>query len=463
MKIIVLNGSPKGKESATMQYILYIQKKYPQHELKILNIAQQIKKIEKDEIKFQEVIEDVKNSDGVIWGFPLYFMLVSSQYKRFIELITERNVEDVFKNKYTAVVATSIHFFDHTAINYLNAICDDLEMKYVGFFSANMFDLMRRENREQLLLFAENFFYAIENNLPTSRQNLPLNYHDYKYNPNLDVKDEEKIDIESKKILLITDSTDKNTNLGKMIQRLTNCFSSEIEVINIYDLDIKGGCLGCLQCGYDNICVYKEKDGFTEFWNSLKSFDILILAGTIQDRYLSSRWKLVFDRSFFNGHIPTLIGKQFGFVISGPLGQIANLRQIFQAYSEQGGSNLVDIITDEYQDSGKIDSLLLNFAENLTRLSESGYAKPYTFLTVGGSKIFRDAIYGRMRLIFQADHKFYEEHGYYDFPQNDERAKQMNEEFIPLTQDKEYRKRFYSGIRFQMIKPLKSVVANPNK
>jgi len=326
-----------------------------------------------------------------------------------------------------------------------------------------MFDLMRRENREQLLLFTENFFYAIENNLPTSRQNLPLNYHDFKYNPNLDVKDEEKIDIESKKILLITDSTDENTNLGKMIQKLTNCFSSEIEVINIYDLDIKGGCLGCLQCGYENICVYKEKDGFTEFWNSLKSFDVLIIAGTIKDRYLSSRWKLVFDRSFFNGHIPTLTGKQFGFVISGPLGQISNLRQILQAYSENQGSNLVDIITDEYQDSGKIDSLLLNFAENLTRLSESGYAKPYTFLTVGGSKIFRDAIYGRMRLIFQADHKFYEEHGYYDFPQNDERAKQMNEEFIPLTQDKEYRKRFYSGIRFQMIKPLKSVVANPNK
>ena len=97
MKIIVLNGSPKGIESATMQYILYIQKKFPQHNLKILNIAQQIKQLENNEERFQEVIEDVKNSDGVIWGFPLYVMLVPSQYKRFIELITERNVEDAFK------------------------------------------------------------------------------------------------------------------------------------------------------------------------------------------------------------------------------------------------------------------------------------------------------------------------------------------------------------------------------
>jgi multimeric flavodoxin WrbA len=440
VKIIVLNGSPKGNESATLQYILYIQKKYPQHDVKILNIAQQIKKIEKDEMKFQEIIEDVKNSDGVIWSFPLYVMLVSSQYKRFVELISERNVEEAFNNKYTTIVATSIHFFDHTAINYIHAICDDLEMKYVGFYSADMYDLMRSKNREQLILFAENFFYAIENNIPTSRQHLPLNYQDFKYNPNLDVKDEKKIDIKSKKFLLITDSMDENTNLGRMIQRLRNCFSSEIKLINIHDIDIKGGCLGCIQCGYDNTCVYKEKDGFTEFWNSLKMFDVLILAGTIHDRYLSSRWKLVLDRSFFNGHVPTLSGKQFGFVISGPLGQIANLRQILQAYSEAQGSNLVDIITDEYQDSHKIDSLLLNLAKNLARL-----------------------VYGRMRFVFQADHKYYEEHGHYDFPQNDERAKQMNESFIPLTQDEGYRKKFYSRMRSFMTKPLKGVVTNPNK
>ncbi|MFX0106485.1 MAG: flavodoxin family protein [Candidatus Hodarchaeota archaeon] len=463
MKIIVLNGSPKGNESATMQYILYIQKKYPQHELKILNIAQQIKKIEEDDMKFQEIIEDVKNSDGVIWGFPLYVMLVSSQYKRFIELIAERSVTEVFKNKYTAVLATSIHFFDHTAVNYMNAICDDLEMKYVGFYSAEMFDLMRRENRKQLLLFAEDFFYSIENNLPTSRQNLPLKYHNFIYTPNLNIKNEEKIEIENKKILLITDSTDENTNLGKMIKRVRNCFTSEIKVINIYDLDIKGGCLGCNQCGYDNTCVYKEKDGFTEFWNSLQSFDVLIFAGTIKDRYLSSTWKLVFDRSFFNGHIPTLRGKQVGFIISGPLGQISNLKQIFQAFIEQQGSNLVDIITDEYQDSSKVDSLLLNLAKKIVRFSKSGYIKPHTFLTIGGIKIFRDAVYGRMRFIFQADHRFYEKHGYYDFPQNDERAKKMNETYIPLTQNEKFRKTFYSMIKTEMIKPLKSVVANPNK
>ncbi len=464
MKIIVLNGSPKGIESATMQYILYIQKKFPQHELKILNIAQQIKKLEKNEVKFLQIIEDVKNSDGIIWGFPLYVMLVPSQYKRFIELITERHQEEAFKNKYTAVLATSIHFYDHTAINYMNAICDDLEMKYVGSFSVDMFDLMFPDKRKQLILFAENFFYTIKNKLPTSRRNLPLIKHPFDYIPGKLEKEEEKIDTLGKKVLIITDSVDQNTNLGRMIQRFQNCFSTKVEVVNIYDLDIKGGCLGCIQCGYDNICVYKDKDEFTEFWSvKLESADILVIAGNIVDRYLSSRWKMVFDRSFFNGHIPTLRKRQFGFLISGPLGQIANLRQIIESLTEIEESNLVDIITDEYADSKIIDLLIYNLAKKLITYSQSGYKKPQTFLSVGGNKIFRDAVYGRMRFVFQADHKYYEEHGFYDFPHDDKHAKKMNDKFIPLTQDEKFRKVFYSVLKTEMIKPLKSVVDNPDK
>ena len=48
MKIAVLNGSPKGDLSVTMQYVNFIQKKFPRHELKILPIASQMKGIEKD-------------------------------------------------------------------------------------------------------------------------------------------------------------------------------------------------------------------------------------------------------------------------------------------------------------------------------------------------------------------------------------------------------------------------------
>ncbi len=90
-----------------------------------------------------------------------------------------------------------------------------------------------------------------------------------------------------------------------MLERFGQSFSSHVEVLNLNDVDIKGGCLGCIKCGYDNTCAYEGKDGFMEFFNTkVKSADVLVLAGTVQDRYLSSRWKLYFDRSFFNGHAP---------------------------------------------------------------------------------------------------------------------------------------------------------------
>ena len=47
MNITVLNGSPKGNTSVTLQYVHFIQKKFPQHELKVHNISERIKSIER--------------------------------------------------------------------------------------------------------------------------------------------------------------------------------------------------------------------------------------------------------------------------------------------------------------------------------------------------------------------------------------------------------------------------------
>ena len=457
MKIVVLNGSPKGDISATMQYVHFIQKKFPQHELGILNISQKIQAIEKDEKTFREIIDQVRLADGILWAFPLYFLLVHSHYKRFIELIFERGVEDAFQGKYTAALSTSIHFYDHTAHNYINAICDDLDTKYVGAFSADMSDLLEEKKREKLLLFAEHFFGAIENNVPTTKNFQPLPRSQFDYVPG-DV--ESKVDIGDKKVVVLTDSTDSQTNLGKMIERFSRSFSGEVEVINLNDVDIKGGCLGCIQCGYDNSCTYGDKDGYMEFFNTkVRPADVLIVAGTTKDRYLSSRWKMFFDRSFFNNHAPTMTGKQIGIIISGPLRRIPNLRQIFEAWFEVQQASIVDFITDEDEDSAQIDKLLQSLAERLIRFASEGYMKPATFLGIGGAKIFRDDIYGRLRFPFQADHRFYRRHGLYDFPQKDYKSRITNSMLTLLTKIPSMRKEIYTRrMKTEMIKPLQKVL-----
>jgi multimeric flavodoxin WrbA len=457
MKIIVLNGSPKGDASVTLQYVHFMQKKFPQHELKIVNIASQIKRIEKDEKVFQEIMDEVRSSEGVLWAFPLYYLLVSSQYKRFIELLWEREAVDAFKNKYTAVLSTSIHFFDHTAHNYMNAICDDLDMKYLGSFSAAMHDLLSRKGREGWTLFASEFFDGVQKRIPTSKRFSPILYRASDYVPG---PVEQKIRAQGKKVLVLSDLKDPHTNLGKMIERFKNSFRDEVKVTNLHHVDIKGGCLGCLQCGYDYQCAYGNQDAYVEFYkDQVKNADILIFAGTIQDRYLSSRWKMFFDRSFFHTHTPSLTGKQVGFILSGPLRQIPNLRQILEAYTEWQQANLVDMITDEEEDARVLDAQLQHLGERAIRLAEKNYIKPKTFLSVAGMKIFRDDIWGKLRFPFQADHRFYKKHHLYDFPHRKYKARLINSILILLTKIPSMRKEIYrKRIKEEMLKPFQKIL-----
>jgi len=60
MRIVVLNGSPKGKSSITLQYAAYIQERFPQHEFRIVHVSQHIKQIERDHEAFQEIIDEVR-------------------------------------------------------------------------------------------------------------------------------------------------------------------------------------------------------------------------------------------------------------------------------------------------------------------------------------------------------------------------------------------------------------------
>jgi len=398
MKIIILVGSPKGNRSITRHYILYLQKKFQNHEFVFFNVAERIRKLENSEEAFQEIINEIISSDAIIWAFPLYFCLVHANYKRFIELIFERKEAiNAFRGKYALAISTSIHFYDHTAHNYIHGICDDLEMRYFGRYSAGMNDIMNDDKRENFLNYASLFFDSVEKKVPTSRRYPKIVYQNSDYMPG-ESKINEKIDLKGKKVLIVSDvekGVDPSLNLQKMIAKFKGSFSDsgKIEEVNLRDLNIKGSCLGCLQCAYDNQCSYRGKDDFIEFYDSkVKKADILIYAGAIKDRYLSSRFKMLFDRSFYNTHIPVLMGKQIGFIISGPLSQIPNLRETFQGWNETNKLNTVDFITDESQNSEEIDDLLHSLALKSIKFSEIGFVNELTMRGVAGRKIFRDDI-----------------------------------------------------------------------
>ncbi len=456
MKVAVLNGSPKGEKSVTLQYALYLQKKFPAFEMTFHPVARQIQNLERDEEAFGQVIEDVRAAELVLWAFPLYFLSVSSQFKRFVELIFARRAEDAFRNRYAAAVSTSIHFFDHTAHNYVHALCDDLGMRYLGGYSAGMYDLLSSKERKRFLLFAENFQEAVRRGAPTAIAYPPLSWAPFAYHPG---PGQPPVDLGGKRVLILTDATPADANLTAMAQTLRERFPREVDAANLHDVSIAGGCLGCISCGYDNRCVYFGRDGYREFFEArVKTADVIFLAGAMKDRALSSRWKLFFDRSFYNTHQPVLEGKQVGFLISGPLGQNANLREMLTAYTECMGGNLVGFVTDEPGDSALIDARIHEFARTAVRLAGQSYLRPATFLSTAGAKLMRDAIWGPLRFVFLADHRYYQRHGGYDFPQRQYKVRLRNALMTLLMRIPATRKDVQKRTIDEMVKPLRQVV-----
>lgn len=435
MKIVVLGGSPKGENGLTHLYVRFLRARFPEHDWIVREVSASITAWNIDEANFSSCIDAVRDADGILWAFPVYFYLVPGQYKRFIELLFERGHAEKFRGRYAAVLTTSIRFFDHTAHNYLHAICDDLGLRYCGFHSASMDDLLRETEQARLLDFGRNFLSAMERRIPTARTYPALSERVFHYQPG---PASERVETNGKRLVIVTDLENEESTLGGMIRRFREAFSTAPEVVNLRAVDIAGGCVGCVQCGYDNICVYR--DGFREmFTGQLQTADILVFAGSIRDRYLSSLWKIFFDRSFFNNHVPSFAGKQFGFIFSGPFAQLPNLRQIFQAYTEIQQANPAGYVTDEFGDSAELDALLQNLAEEVVRLDAAGSVRTPTYLSIGGKKLFRDVVWGQFRHIFPADHRHYQRHKLYDFPQKNYGMRMMNGILYPFTRSRAMR------------------------
>jgi multimeric flavodoxin WrbA len=424
MNILVLNGSPKGDNSVTVSYIKYLKVIFPEHDFKLRHVAQSIHRLEKDHAAFDALMNEVWQSEILMWAFPLYFLLVHSNYKRFIELIFEREQMDAFIGKYTTSFSTSIHFYDHTAHNYMRGICEDLGMNYLGSFSAGMQDLMDEQQRNNLRVFIENMADACKKKVFTAKVFPRLKQPELKYQP---ASMSNLTDQGNLKIVVLTDTGSMSDNLRNMLQFFNSRFARTPEVIDLTGIKIAGGCLGCVKCGMDNECTYDGKDDVRAVYEEkLKKADIIVFALTMKDRYFSARWKNFLDRRFYQTHQPGLPGKQIGYLISGPLSYEQNLRQILLASSEIDQANLVDIITDEIESSAELDRSISDFAEKAIKYATLKVKQPRTFLGVGGSKIFRDEMWGDLRFIFQADYRYYKKHGMIDFPQSKIGTRAMN-------------------------------------
>lgn len=454
MRIVVLNGSPKGMLSVTVQYVRFLQKRFPQHAFTTFHVCQDLKKLESDQALWREVSEAVAAGDVILWATPVYVLLVPGPYKRFIELLVERGPQAPFRGKYAAILTTSVRFFDHTAHAYLHGISEDLGMQVAGAYSAEMHDLVEEAEQVRLTQFWGDVAKAAEAKAAIQRRFEPLRMDEFRYRPG---PSPNRVQTGGRNIVIVTDGQE-GSNLQGMVAKLRECFADPVEVVNLHEIKMLGGCLGCIQCGLDNVCFYRDADDVFGIYQKLRAADIVIEAATITDRFLSARWKTLWDRGFFNNHIPILVGKQLGYLIEGPLRQLPQLQEVLEASSQLHQANLAGMVTDECRDSCELDGLLERFAGRLIACAKANYFQPPTFLGKAGHKILRDEIWASLRFVFPRDHEYYKRHGLYDFPRRS--LKTRGGEFFLrlLLKFPRFRKEFQGRIKAEMVKPLQKVV-----
>lgn len=403
MKIAVINGSPKGKYSITLQTVLYLQRKFPEHTFDVLHAGQNIKTLEKDFYKAKHLME---SADAILFSYPVYTFLAPSQLHRFIELTKENGV--CLNGKYATQISTSKHFYDVTAHKYIEENALDLGLGYIRGLSADMEDLLSEKGRKEAEQFFERFLWATKENICVRKTEQADRYKCVKATVPQTVRKQQP---ESKDIVILTDCTDPSSNLSKMIARFRMQLPYESRIVNIAEYPLAGGCLGCFHCAVSEKCVYR--DGFDSFLReNIQKADAIVYAFTVSDHSMGARFKMYDDRNFCNGHRTVTVGMPIGYLVSGPYSAEHNLRTVIEARSETGGNFLAGVATDEREPDLQVDQL----CKSLSFALETGHTAPRNFWGVGGMKIFRDLIY-QMRGMMRADHKFYKKQGIYDFPQ----------------------------------------------
>ncbi|MFI3212935.1 MAG: iron-sulfur protein [Eubacteriales bacterium] len=458
MKIAVINGSPKGKNSITVHTPLYLEKRHPEHSFTFFHAAQRIRSLEKD---FTDAKNILSEADLILFAYPIYTFLAPYQLHRFIELLKENDIN--LSNKYVSQITTSKHFYDITAHKYVEENCYDLGMRYLPGFSADMDDLQKEKGQREADCYFEKMIFDIENGIFKERLSTsPLATSSEKEQAKsiklcyaASIPSIPKID--EKNIVIVTNVAENDSNLQNMIADFEASIPHKTTIKNLRDFKFTGGCIGCLNCSTTAKCIYN--DGFEDYLrNEIQTADAIVYAFTIENHYTHSSFKCYDDRQFCNGHRTVTTGMPVGYIISGDYQNEHNIQVLVEARSEVGGVYLSGVATDE----GDTKNSILQLSASLDYALNHVIEKPNNFYAVGGSKIFRDLVY-LMQGMMKADHKFYKEHGIYDFPHNQKGRILMMKVLGSLMNMPSVQKKMKGKISEFIIAPYEKVIENAKR
>lgn len=415
MKILVFNGSPKPERtSVTMRHIDFLRVRFADHEFDYIPVSRKIHKIEHNNACFLEILEKVKQADLIIWAFPIYFYSVPGQLKRFIELINERKQTSVFQEKYATTISTSAGIFDYPAHEYIHATSEDFGMKYFPGFSFKVLhfkDLMNKEIRESYVAYFLRLLTVTQGKKTLVQKYPALNYVEKSFVP---IQVDAEMGKSNGKTLLVISDHRSGTNLEKMVDFALKESRFSVDVVNIYDIGFKSGCMGCVQCQFTGKCIIPD-DVNALFAERILNADAVVFAVTMKDRHISAHWKMLIDRSIFISKKNVYKHIHFAFIVSGPVLASCIMDEFISIYSSSRCLHHVGYVSDETGDSTVISRNLFALMDELEQNVVKNIKRPYLFYKRAYFYAMREAmfIYGLNSDVS----KFYRKNKLFDFPQ----------------------------------------------
>ena len=317
MRVLVLNGSPKGKYSVTLQTVNYLEIMFPQHQFDVLHVGQKIRTLEKD---FTSAKEAIEQADLLLFSYPVYTFIAPCQLHRFVELLKESNIP--LDGKFVTQITTSKHFYDVTAHRYIQDNCQDMGMKYIRGLSADMDDLTTEKGQKE----ARDFFHYVCWNVKHDFYEKFPEVQKSAQHAEVSVPDTEVCKKDGD-VVIVTDCTEEDIQLKRMIKRFQAVLPLKTRIVNLWEYPFKGGCLGCFNCAVSGKCIYK--DGFDDFLrNNIQKADAIVYAFSIKDHSMGARFKMYDDRQFCNGHRTVNMGMPMGYLVNGDYSKEFNLQMI---------------------------------------------------------------------------------------------------------------------------------------
>lgn len=408
MNVSVLNFSPKGNHSITLQYSKFIAKHYINDKFEFINIGSHIKNGTPLQ-DISHIMQCISKSDLIMFAYPVYNCLPPSHLFEFFELLSEEQ-KNVFNGKCAVQLTTSKHSFDNFAHMYVDLLCADLRMKTCKGFSADLDDLMHKDKQKELLQYWEYVHMIYDSSsFDTAYSNNKVLPEHYKKVSNASVKKDS-----SRQVVIVSDHNlndeeHKNSSLTNMVNDFIDIVPYSVKLINLSDY-IDKGCYGCLSCCPEGKCV--QKDGFQQMHESvIKNADAIIFAGKIKNHYLGSLFKKYDEREYYNGNRTLGKVKTFGYIISGNYSQEYLLQNILNARSEQHFATFAGVATDEHSTYSQLVSL----CNKISYCVENSFVQPGGFYKNAKINAFKNLI-SDMRGVMKKDYGFFKENGFFYNP-----------------------------------------------